>query len=64
MSRQTGKYGTNDPRKISYELFTLTYGSFVAQLIKDYENVDEVKVPNKTKKIVLKYPFLNLDFYR
>lgn len=26
----------------SGELFTLTYGSLVAQLLKDYENVDEV----------------------
>lgn len=42
MSKQTSRYGVNDPRKISYELFTLTYGSFVAQLIKDYENTDEV----------------------
>lgn len=24
------------------ELFTLTYGTLVAQLLKDYENVDEV----------------------
>lgn len=42
MSKQTSRYGVNDPRKISYELFTLTYGSFVAQLLKDYENVEEV----------------------
>ena len=26
----------------SGELFTLTYGSLVAQLLKDYENVDDV----------------------
>jgi len=32
----------NDPKKVSGELFTLTYGSLVAQLIKDYENVDDV----------------------
>lgn len=42
MSKQSGKYNVTDPRKISYELFTLTYGSFVMQLIKDYEDVDEV----------------------
>ncbi|CAF0835195.1 unnamed protein product [Brachionus calyciflorus] len=42
MSKQTGKYGVPDPRKISYELFTLTYGSFVAQIIQDYEDIDEV----------------------
>lgn len=40
MSKQSSK--SNDPRKISYELFTLTYGAFVAQLVKDYENCDEV----------------------
>ena len=40
MSRQTGR--NIDTRKISYELFTLTYGAFVAQLIKDYENCEEV----------------------
>lgn len=42
MSKTASKYGAADPRKISLELFTLTYGSFVAQLIKDYENCDEV----------------------
>ena len=42
MSKQTGRLGINDSRKISYELFTLTYGSFVAQLVKDYENCEEV----------------------
>jgi hypothetical protein len=42
MSKQMGRFGATDPRKISYELFTLTYGSFVAQLIKDYENCEEV----------------------
>lgn len=39
MSKQSSR--SNDPRKISYELFTLTYGAFVAQLVKDYENCDE-----------------------
>ena len=42
MSKVTAKYAAADPRKISLELFTLTYGSFVAQLLKDYENCDEV----------------------
>lgn len=32
---------TKDP-KVSYELFTLTYGAFIAQVFKDYENIDEV----------------------
>jgi hypothetical protein len=42
MSKQANRFGVNEQRKISYELFTLTYGSFVSQLIKDYENIDEV----------------------
>ena len=42
MSKQANRLGINDPRKISYELFTLTYGGFVAQLVKDYESCDEV----------------------
>lgn len=40
MSRQNMKAG--DPKKVSTELLSLTYGSLVAQLVKDYENVDEV----------------------
>lgn len=40
MSRQNTR--TTDPRKVSGELFTLTYGSLVAQLLKDYESDDEV----------------------
>eukprot|EP00052_Salpingoeca_macrocollata_P023516 m.206830 g.206830 ORF g.206830 m.206830 type:complete len:178 (-) comp22047_c0_seq2:30-563(-) len=31
-----------ETKKISAELFTLTYGSLVAQLIKDYESDDEI----------------------
>lgn len=31
-----------DPKKVSSELFTLTYGALVAQLVKDYENDEEV----------------------
>ena len=42
MSRQNLKAG--DPKKVSSELLSLTYGSLVAQLVKDYENVDEVRV--------------------
>ncbi|CAH0393602.1 unnamed protein product [Bemisia tabaci] len=39
MSRQ----GTRlDQKKVNSELFTLTYGALVSQLMKDYENVDEV----------------------
>lgn len=32
----------SDPRKMNAELLTLTYGAFVAQLIKDYESDEEV----------------------
>ncbi|XP_058809296.1 trafficking protein particle complex subunit 3 [Phymastichus coffea] len=31
-----------DAKKVNSELFTLTYGALVSQLLKDYENVDDV----------------------
>ncbi|KAL0266482.1 UNVERIFIED_CONTAM: hypothetical protein PYX00_009003 [Menopon gallinae] len=31
-----------DQKKVNSELFTLTYGSLVAHLLKDYENVEDV----------------------
>ena len=31
-----------DPKKVSGELFALTYGGLVSTLLKDYENVDDV----------------------
>uniref|UniRef100_A0A131XJJ7 Trafficking protein particle complex subunit n=1 Tax=Hyalomma excavatum TaxID=257692 RepID=A0A131XJJ7_9ACAR len=40
MSRQTVR--STDPKKVSSELFTLTYGSLVAQMLKDYESDEEV----------------------
>jgi hypothetical protein len=40
MSRSAAR--VNDPRKVSGELFTLTYGSLVSQLLKDYEQDDEI----------------------
>ncbi|XP_065305420.1 uncharacterized protein Bet3 [Dermacentor albipictus] len=40
MSRQTVR--SADPKKVSSELFTLTYGSLVAQMLKDYESDEEV----------------------
>ncbi|KFM63330.1 Trafficking protein particle complex subunit 3, partial [Stegodyphus mimosarum] len=40
MSRQILKVA--DPKKVSSELFALTYGSLVAQILKDYENDDDV----------------------
>ncbi|KAJ6220484.1 hypothetical protein RDWZM_006296 [Blomia tropicalis] len=41
MSRQVIK-GGNDMKKINTDLFILTYGAIVAQLVKDYENAEEV----------------------
>ncbi|XP_075233616.1 blocked early in transport 3 [Lycorma delicatula] len=39
MSRQ----GTRlDAKKVNSELFTLTYGALVSQLLKDYDNVDDI----------------------
>jgi len=40
MSRGTGRI--TDTKKVSGELFSLTYGALVAQILKDYENVDDV----------------------
>jgi len=40
MSRQTNRL--TDPKKVSGELFSLTYGALVSQILKDYENVDDV----------------------
>lgn len=40
MARQAAR--GPDPRKVSSELFTLTYGAMVAQLVKDYEQDEEV----------------------
>ncbi|CAG8815963.1 16239_t:CDS:2, partial [Dentiscutata erythropus] len=46
MSKQTKSQGEelwkNRVEKINAELFTLTYGSIVAQLVKDYEDYQEV----------------------
>lgn len=40
MSRQATR--GSDPRKVNGELFTLTYGALVAQLLRDYEDDEEV----------------------
>jgi len=40
MSRQSSRIA--DPKKVNSELFTLTYGALVSQLVKDYENVEDV----------------------
>ncbi|XP_015750945.1 PREDICTED: trafficking protein particle complex subunit 3-like [Acropora digitifera] len=40
MSRQSAVRADN--RKVSAELFVLTYGALVAQLVKDYESDEEV----------------------
>eukprot|EP00795_Rhopilema_esculentum_P017542 gene17542-9168_t len=42
MSRQNAAKGVADAKKVSGELFTLTYGALVAQLLKDYEADEEV----------------------
>ncbi|CAF1464218.1 unnamed protein product [Rotaria socialis] len=41
MSRTNPKQNL-DTRRVTQELFTLTYGAFVAQILHDYEHVDEV----------------------
>ncbi|RDD38393.1 Trafficking protein particle complex subunit 3 [Trichoplax sp. H2] len=41
MSRQTPRVSV-EGRKFSSEVFALTYGALVAQLLKDYENDDDV----------------------
>ena len=35
--------GNLDPKRVSSELFTLTYGCMVAQLLKDFDSPDEVR---------------------
>jgi hypothetical protein len=44
-----------DPKKVSGELFALTYGGLVSTLLRDYENVDDV---NKQVKLGTKCPRL------
>ncbi|KAK6620536.1 Trafficking protein particle complex subunit 3 [Polyplax serrata] len=39
MSRQTSRL---DQKKVNSELFTLTYGTLVTQLLRDYDNVEDV----------------------
>ena len=41
---------STDPKKVSGELFILTYGGLVSTLLKDYENVDDV---NKQVSVIL-----------
>ncbi len=40
--RGLGSGGPSDPKKVSGELFSLTYGALVAQILRDHENVDDV----------------------
>eukprot|EP00128_Syssomonas_multiformis_P012947 Colp12_sorted_trinity150504_noHs@15029 len=42
MSRQAPAVRAAEVKKINVELFTLTYGSLVAQLVKDYEETNEI----------------------
>ena len=46
--------------KINSELFTLTYGAMVMQLIKDHEEIDEV---NKQLGIFSNRYFFRLHYY-
>ena len=40
MHRKTGDAAFSKVEKINSELFSLTYGAIVTQLLKDYEEVD------------------------
>lgn len=40
MSRQGTR--VTDTKKVSGELFSLTYGALVSQILKDYQNVEDV----------------------
>ena len=40
MSRQGTR--VTDTKKVSGELFSLTYGALVSQILKDYHNVEDV----------------------
>ena len=40
MSRRVGEVAFSKVEKCNSELFTLTYGAIVMQLLKDYEEVD------------------------
>ena len=42
MSDKLGENAFQKMEKVNSDLFTLTYGAFVSQLVKDYENLDEV----------------------
>lgn len=42
MARSASKAGGIDIKKVNGELFSLTYGALVTQLIADYEDDDEV----------------------
>ena len=40
MNRRVGEVAFSKVEKINSELFSLTYGAIVMQLLKDYEDVD------------------------
>ena len=44
MSRRVGEAAFSKVDKINSELFSLTYGAIVTQLLKDYEEVDATNV--------------------
>ena len=63
MSRQPMGRAGLDPKKVSGELFSLTYGAFVAQILKDYENVDDVNKQGCSHNFVNQAQFIRLKLY-
>ena len=51
-----------DPKKVSGELFALTYGGLVSTLLRDYENVDDVNKQVKISLLIAIQFFLNFFF--
>ena len=51
-----------DPKKVSGELFSLTYGAFVAQILKDYENVDDVNKQGSYHTFISQVQFIRFQF--
>ena len=50
-----------DPKKVSGELFALTYGGLVSTLLRDYENVDDVNKQVKISLLIAIQFFLNFS---
>ena len=52
-----------DPKKVSGELFALTYGGLVSTLLRDYENVDDVNKQVKISLLIAIQFFISYFFY-